>query len=243
MWAQKKQCAILDSAIKSAHRSGVPVARACEIAGASRSTFYRRIGNPGKRVLAAKALGDRIKVLQKRHEGRYGVRRMTAALRMDGHKRKPGHNQVARAMKELGCQAVIRRKSTYRVSLTKGRLADGTVLENTLNRKFTQQEPGKVFVTDVTYIPTKTGWLYLSLVMDLCTREIVVCEMSPCQNMALAMQALHSLKAVASGPAVLHSDQGVLYTSPMFRKQARDYGFKQSYSRKGNCWDNAVMEG
>lgn len=106
---------------------------------------------------------------------------MTAALRMDGHKRKPGHNQVARAMKELGCQAVIRRKSTYRVSLTKGRLADGTVLENTLNRKFTQQEPGKVFVTDVTYIPTKTGWLYLSLVMDLCTREIVVCEMSPCQ--------------------------------------------------------------
>ena len=106
---------------------------------------------------------------------------MTAALRMDGHERKPGHNQVARAMKELGCQAVIRRKSTYRVSLTKGRLADGTVLENTLNRKFTQQEPGKVFVTDVTYIPTKTGWLYLSLVMDLCTREIVVCEMSPCQ--------------------------------------------------------------
>ena len=95
---------------------------------------------------------------------------MTAALRMDGHKRKPGHNQVARTMKELGCQAVIRRKSTYRVSLTKGRLTDGTVLENTLNRKFTQQEPGKVFVTDVTYIPTKTGWLYLSLVMDLCTR-------------------------------------------------------------------------
>ena len=109
---------------------------------------------------------------------------MTAALRTDGHKRKPGHNQVARLMREYGYSAVIRRANNYKVCVKKGRLPDGTVLENTLDRQFEQPKPRSAFVTDVTYIPVKEGWLYVSPVMDLCTREIVVCEMSTCQNVA-----------------------------------------------------------
>lgn len=167
---------------------------------------------------------------------------MTAALREDGYARQPGHNQVARIMCELGCQALIRRKSTYKVSVKKGKLPDGTVLENTLDRHFVVDNPRTNFVTDVTYIPVQEGWLYVSPVQDLCTREIVVCEMSTHQDMALGLQTLNALAKVLEGPALLHSDQGALYTSPAFRCLAIDYGLKQSYSRKGNCWDNAVME-
>lgn len=167
---------------------------------------------------------------------------MTAALRSDGHARKPGHNQVARIMRELGCSAKIRRASNYKVCVRKGRLPDGTVLENTLNRAFSQPEPRRTFVTDVTYIPVKEGWLYVSPVLDLCTREIVVCEMSTRQDMSLGMRTLDALAEVVSGPAMLHSDQGTLYTHAGFRRRAAEHNIRQSYSRKGNCWDNAVME-
>lgn len=168
---------------------------------------------------------------------------MTAALRTDGHKRKPGHNQVARLMREYGYSDVIRRANNYKVCVKKGRLPDGTVLENTLDRQFEQPKPCSAFVTDVTYIPVKEGWLYVSPVMDLCTREIVVCEMSTCQNLALGMKTLQELSRVVTGAVVLHSDQGTLYTHCAFRRAAEDLLVKQSYSRKGNCWDNAVMEG
>jgi putative transposase len=194
-------------------------------------------------MLEDQALYERIKAIQEHHEGRYGSRRMTAALRDDGGERKPGHNQVARIMKDWNLQAVIRRKNNYKVCMKKGELPDGTVLENTLNRKFEQKEPRKVFVTDVTYVPIDKGWLYVSAVLDLCTREVVVCEMSTRQDLALAMRTLDSLHALAKGPILLHSDQGALYTSSPFRKRAAEYGIKQSYSRRGNCWDNAVMEG
>ena len=183
------------------------------------------------------------RILQEHHQGRYGVRRMTAALRTDGHKRKPGHNQVAQLMREYGYSAVIRRANNYKVCVKKGRLPDGTVLENTLDRQFEQPKPRSAFVTDVTYIPVKEGWLYVSPVMDLCTREIVVCEMSTCQNLALGMKTLQELSRVVTGAVVLHSDQGTLYTHCAFRRAAEDLLVKQSYSRKGNCWDNAVMEG
>ena len=167
---------------------------------------------------------------------------MTAALRTDGHKRKPGHNQVARLMREYGYSAVIRRANNYKVCVKKGRLPDGTVLENTLDRQFEQPKPRSAFVTDVTYIPVKEGWLYVSPVMDLCTREIVVCEMSTCQNLALGMKTLQELSRVVTGAVVLHSDQGTLYTHCAFRRAAEDLLVKQSYSRKGNCWDNAPQE-
>lgn len=168
---------------------------------------------------------------------------MTAALRTDGHERKPGHNQVARLMRDHGYSAVIRRSNNYKVCVKKGRLPDGTVLENTLDRQFEQAKPRAAFVTDVTYIPVKEGWLYVSPVMDLCTREIVVCEMSTRQDMALGMKTLEEFSKVFTGSVVLHSDQGTLYTHAAFRGAAEDLHVKQSYSRKGNCWDNAVMEG
>lgn len=88
-------------------------------------------------------------------------------------------------MREYGYSAVIRRANNYRVCVKKGRLPDGTVLEDTLDRQLEQSKPRTAFVTDVTCIPVKEGWLYVSPVMDLCTREIVVCETSTRQHLAL----------------------------------------------------------
>lgn len=189
----------------------------------------------GKRQSADQALYTRIKAIPEQHQNRYGILCITAALRSDGCARQPGHNQVARVMRKFGCNAVTRRKSTYKVCVKRGVLPDGTVLENRLQRQFQQENIGKTFVSDVTYIPVKEGWLYVSPVMDLCSHEIVACEMSLHQDMGLGLQTLRSLKKRIRGAVMLHSDQGTLYTSAIFRAYARKYGIKQSYSRKGNC--------
>ena len=105
-------------------------------------------------------------------------------------------------MRDHGYSAVIRRSNNYKVCVKKGRLPDGTVLENTLDRQFEQAKPRAAFVTDVTYIPVKEGWLYVSPVMDLCTREIVVCEMSTRQDMALGMKTLEEFSKVFTGSVV-----------------------------------------
>ena len=163
-------------------------------------------------------------------------------MRRDGHDRKPGHNQVARVMANNGLNAVTRRRKNYRVCMKKGVLRDGTKLENTLDRQFDQQVPDKVFATDVTYIATTKGWLYVSPVIDLCTREIIACEMSMTQDLSLAFRTIDGLHKAVKGSLVLHSDQGYLYTNTAFRAHAKELGMTLSYSRKGNCWDNAVME-
>ncbi len=163
-------------------------------------------------------------------------------MRRDGHDRKPGHNQVARVMANNGLNAVTRRRKNYRVCIKKGVARDGTKLENTLHRQFDQQVPNKVFATDVTYIATTKGWLYVSPVIDLCTREIVACEMSMTQDLSLAFKTIDGLHTAVKGSLLLHSDQGYLYTTTAFRSHAKALGVTQSYSRKGNCWDNSVME-
>lgn len=87
---------------------------------------------------------------------------------------------------------------------------------------------------DITYIPVKEGWLYVSPVLDLCTREIVVCEMSTRQDMLLGIRTLAALAKIMNGSVMLHSDQGTLYTHSGFRIRAAQCNIKQSYSRKGN---------
>ena len=104
--------------------------------------------------------------------------------------------------------------------MKKGVLRDGTKLENTLDRQFDQQVPDKVFATDVTYIATTKGCLYVSPIIDLCTREIVACEMSMTQDLSLAFRTIDGLHKAVKGSLVLHSDQGSLYTSTVFRAHA-----------------------
>lgn len=103
-------------------------------------------------------------------------------------------------------------------------------------------KPQTAFVTNVTYIPVKESWLCVSHVMNLCTQENVVCEMSMRQDLALDMNTLQEFSKLVTGAIVLHSDQGTLYTHSAFCRATEDLLVKQSYFRKGNCWGNVAME-
>ena len=162
---------------------------------------------------------------------------------MDGRERQPGHNQIARVMNAYGLNAVVRRKRKSCASVDKRNAIDSSLLKNELSRSFEQVIPGTHVVSDVTYIKTVDGWLYVSPVLDLCTREILACEMSTTQDLDLGIKTLKGLSGKVASDCLLHTDRGVIYTHMTFRDQANKLEIRQSYSRKGNCWDNAVMEG
>lgn len=183
----EKKVRFLTGQLKDHVKSGLPLPISAALLGIARSTFYRKARGPGRRESEDSALRTRIEAIQEKHDHCYGINRVTATLRRDGHDRKPGHNQVARVMATNGLNAVMRRPKNYQVCMKKGVARDGTKLENTLNQQFDQQVPNKVFATDVPYIATTKGWLYVSPVIDLCTREIVACEMSMTQDLIFGL--------------------------------------------------------
>jgi transposase InsO family protein len=107
---------------------------------------------------------------------------------------------------------------------------------------FTAPRPNDCWLSDITYIPTREGWLYLAAVLDVYSRAIVGWSMSRTLDTRLALDALHMAIDQRGPPAILHSDQGVTYAAAGFRALLHQHGIRQSMSRKGNCWDNAPME-
>lgn len=150
------------------------------------------------------------------------------------------HKRVARLMRENGLNAIVRKKRNYFCSAEEKRREN--LPGNTLNREFEATRPGEKLVSDVTYLPVKGGgWCYVSLVKDLCTRAIVAVAMSRRQDMKLAFETLERLPKYANG-GLFHTDQGYLYTNAAFGKKLAEMGCEQSLSRRGNCYDNAVIE-
>ncbi len=141
-------------------------------------------------------------------------------------------------------EADISAKRKRRRVLTTRRDASHPVAPNVLNREFTATEPNKKWVTDITYIPTAQGWLYLAVILDVYSRAVVGWSMSACCDEALVESALKMAVARRRPQAGLvhHSDRGCQYTSHAYRRQLELFGMVVSMSRKGNCWDNAVME-
>jgi putative transposase len=147
---------------------------------------------------------------------------------------------VARLIREAHMSA---RRKRRRVLTTK-RDATHPVAPNVLNREFTSTKPNAKWVTDITYIPTTTGWLYLAVILDVYSRAVVGWSMSNSCDEALAENALKMAVARRRPKAGLlhHSDRGCQYTSQAYRRQLEHLGAVVSMSRKGNCWDNAAME-
>ena len=118
------------------------------------------------------------------------------------------------------------------------------VAENLLNRKFEAEYPNQKWVSDITYIPTDEGWLYLAGILDLCGREIVGWAMGERMTKALCIDALNQAKLRRGNPkgVMAHSDRGSQYCSRDYQDELKKDGFICSMSRKGNCWDNAPME-
>jgi transposase InsO family protein len=113
---------------------------------------------------------------------------------------------------------------------------------NLINRNFDAQHPNELWLSDITYIPTREGWLYLAAVLDAYSRALVGWAMSRTLDTKLAMDALNMAIAHRGPPVTLHSDQGSTYATGSYREIVNRYGIRQSMSRKGDCWDNAPME-
>lgn len=217
-------------------RQQYPLADLLKVAGLARSTFYYQ-----QKVLQMAdkyaSLKSRIKALFDQHKGRYGYRRITAAIRQEGY--QINHKTVQRLMGELQLKSCVRIKK-YRAY--KGQL--GHVASNVLERNFTAQRPNEKWVTDVTEFNVSGQKLYLSPIMDLYNGEIVAYETArrPLFNMVGAMLRKAFTWLKGKERPILHSDQGWQYRMPDYRRLLKEQEVIQSMSRKGNCLDNAAME-
>lgn len=179
-----------------------------------------------------------IRKISEQSHGRYGSPRITEELKRRGF--SCNRKRVARLMRESGIAARMFRK--YKVTTQSDH--HRPVSENILAGKFHANRPNEVWTGDITYIRTGEGWLYLAAVLDLYSRKIIGWQVDKQLRSDLVEKALENAlqdRAVKVG-IIFHSDQGVQYTSERFRKLLSEHGFRQSMSRRGNCYDNAITE-
>ena len=211
----------------------------CRVLSVSVGGFYAwRKRPPSEREREDGELTAQIVNIYQQHKGRYGSPRIHAQLHDEGI--HVGRKRVVRLMKQAHLAA---HHTTHRVVTTYADPA-ATPAENVLDRAFEAEGPNQKWVADVTYIATGSGWMYLAAVLDLYSRRIVGWAMAANQDEALVEQAL-SMAMTHRKPEVgllHHSDRGCQYTSHAYQAFLKDHGIRVSMSRKGNCWDNAVME-
>ena len=171
-------------------------------------------------------------------KGRYGAPRIQRALAKKGT--RISRKRVARLMRELG----IRAKSARKYKATTDSNHRLPVAPNLLERRFETEAPNRVWVSDITYLWTRQGWMYLAVIIDLFSRRIVGWGLQERMSASLVCESLDAAVRLRKPPPglVFHSDRGSQYASKAFRRRLWRYRMQQSMSRKGNCWDNAVAE-
>jgi putative transposase len=183
-------------------------------------------------------LKKRLRALFEQHKKNYGSRGLMKALREEGF--KVGCYRVRKLMKNMG----IFTHQRLRYKNTTDSNHDLHICENLLDRKFQPEKPNQVWTTDITYIWTAQGWLYLAIVVDLFSRKIIGWSVQDHMRTSLCKDALIMAWWRRKKPkgVMHHSDRGSQYASNEYRQLLRDYGMEQSVSRKGNCWDNSPTE-
>lgn len=210
-------------------REEVSVAQACKWIGVPRATYYRWKAN-----LESKYEDDLVKQiheLSKQHRFRYGYRKITALLRREY---KINHKRVQRIMQCEGLQCRVKVKKRK----TTGQPA--YIAEHLLKREFKANAPMQKLVTDITYLPFGGRMLYLSSILDLFNGEIVAYSIADKQDTAFVLETLNQLPSLPG--AILHSDQGSVYTSQAYQEAVKGKGITMSMSRKGTPADNAPIE-
>jgi putative transposase len=212
----------------------------CRILEVSRSGFYAWLDRPeSDRARENRRLTALIQGIFTESRGIYGVPRVHATLQR--RDQQCGYNRVARLMKKAGLRSKTKRR--FRVKTTDSKHSH-PIAPDRLDQDFRTSAANQVWVSDITYIPTDEGWLYLASTMDLFSRRIVGWSMASTLHATIVIDAL--LMAIEQrGPnpgLVHHSDRGVQYASAEFRAVLDAHGFVASMSRKGNCYDNAVKE-
>lgn len=211
----------------------------CRVLSVSRSGYYRWRNRPkSQRAIENWRLDARIRAIFNCHKKRCGSPKITDELNDMGL--AVSKNRVARRMKAMGLRSIYRRK--YRT--TTDSKHSHPVADNLLQRNFTTDGPDKVWVSDITYIATARGWLYMTVFIDLFSRQVVGWSLSSSLSAEMVLTALSRAvrKRRPGSGLIIHSDRGVQYACSDFRKVLKKHHFVQSMSRKGDCWDNAVAE-
>ena len=221
------------------HQESHSVGKMAELLNVSRSGYYAWQAAPqSAQVRRDRELTEQIGQIQKEVRHVYGSPRMTRELAR--RRERVGHNHVARLMREGDLAARPRKR--FRVT-TRSRKGD-QVADNVLDRRFQVAAPDRVWVSDITYVATAEGWLYVCVVLDLYARRVVGWSMSSSLEAELVLKAL-MMAFTQRRPAkslLFHSDRGVQYTSHAFCRALERRGIRQSMSRNGNCYDNACAE-
>jgi transposase InsO family protein len=226
--------------IGECRKLGIPLRRCLEELGLSSSTYHFWKSHENEENQKDKKLSEAIRCVQEQNHWAYGSKRMAKCLVSEGFVERLNHKRVERVMGRFDLHAKIRRRrypKNYYLALKEN---PAELPGNVLARNFCAEEPMKKLVTDITYLPTDEGWVYMAAVMDLWNREIVFYRISRHISLELVKDVVSRL-----GPgrgALIHSDMGWTYTHPSYIRHLKELGFIQSMSRKGNCWDNACME-
>ena len=226
-------------ALIDVEKAAFPIEFMCRQLGVSRSGYYAWCGRaPSNRAIDDTRLGHEIAAIYRENRARYGSPRIWCELKAQG--RCTSRKRVARLMQSRGLVARRRRRFC--------RTTDSNhafpIADNLLARNFTATEPNLVWVTDITYLWTREGWLYLSAIIDLYSRAVVGWSTGAFIDTALCLRALDMAvkwRRPAAG-LVHHSDRGSQYASHAYREELAKHEMTCSMSRRGDCWDNAVAE-
>ena len=211
----------------------------CKFFGISRAAYYAWV----KQMDQPDRDGERKQLVQEAYEkshGTYGYRRIGVWIQINKGQ-SINHKAVLRLMNNLQIHSIARKRKIYK---RMSELETYHRYENVLNREFKASRPNQKWVTDVTYVHTQQGWAYLSTIKDLFDGFIVAHQVGTENSLALVLNTIKQAKQkehIKDG-LILHSDQGFQYTSHGYHGLTKDYSITPSMSRRGNCWDNAVME-
>ena len=221
------------------HATEYAVTTLCRVLEVSKAGYYAWCTRPpSARAQGEAALVTAIRAVHAASQRTYGSPRVHRELRAQG--RRHGVKRVARVMRAHG----LRAKRVRRFRVTTQSAHAHPVAPNVLARQFHVAEPDRVWVGDLTYLPTREGWLYLAVVLDLASRRVVGWAMRHTLAQALTVDALAmALQRRRPAPGLLHhTDRGVQYAAHAYRARLAAHGVTASMSRKGDCWDNAVAE-
>ena len=221
----------------------------CNISGVSRSGYYRYFSS----ATIEKRKSNEIKDLESKENilKAYNFKNRKKGAKQIKMTLKNNFNinynlkRIRRIMKKYNIVCPHRKSNPYRIMMKATK--EHTVLPNLLNRKFKQESPGKVLLTDISYLFFKHGQkAYLSTILDASTNEILAYNISKSLKIDIVTDTIDKLiknnSSLLRNDSFIHSDQGAHYTSPIFQKKVKTYNLGQSMSRRGNCWDNAPQE-
>ncbi len=211
----------------------------CRLLGVSRSGYYAwRKRRTSPRRAQDQRLAEQVAQIHARSRETYGSPRVHAALRAAGH--PVGRKRVERLMRQQG----LRGRAPRRYRATTDSAHALPIAPNVVERDFEVTAPNEAWVTDVTCVTTREGWLFLAVMLDLYSRRVVGWATSARNDTALALEALRSaVRARQPERGLLHhSDRGSPYASDAYRAELAAHGIARSMSRSGDCWDNAVAE-